>query len=124
MIGRPMIRAVVLIGGSEYHHDCVAGGSALLDMLAAQGIAAVLSQDASLFGDRRRERFDVALLYSQQKHLTTAEQEALERFVAEGRGFVPLHAANVMGMPGHERYEAMVGSAFTGHDRFGRFTVS
>jgi type 1 glutamine amidotransferase len=119
-----MIRAVVLIGGSEYYHDCIAGGQALVDMLSAQGIAAVLSQDASLFGDRRSERFDVALLYSQQKRLTTAEQEALDRFVAHGHGFVPVHAANVLGMPDHERYEGMVGSAFTSHDRFGRFTVS
>ncbi len=118
-----MSRALVLVGGSETWHDCIAAGLAITGQLRQQGIQARISQDAGQLCDQRHGPYDVVVHYGQQKCWSGPEQQALHRFVMDGGGLVPLHCANVMGLPGHELYEDLVGSRFTGHERFGRCTV-
>ncbi|MFZ5825469.1 MAG: ThuA domain-containing protein [Bacillota bacterium] len=117
-----MTQAVLFTGGSERWHDLLGGAQVLAGALSRGGIGAALSQDFAVLADRRTDEADLLLFYTCEKPWSPGELAALEQRLAEGRGALFLHAANVI-LPGQEAYGALVGSRFLGHPPFGRFTV-
>lgn len=122
-----MPKVLILIGGTERYHDLFAAASAFQDTLSRVGLPAVVSQDFSALPQGRVADYDVLVFYTQSPTFTKQEQQSLADYVASGKGFVPLHAANVIDEQApvdQGLYAALVGSRLEGHAAFMRIPVS
>lgn len=87
---------LVLTETEGYRHDSISAGvEMLLDLSARHGYAVEHAADSrGFFTDERLSRYDaVVFLSTTGDVLDPAEQDALERFVRAGGGFVGIHAA-------------------------------
>lgn len=78
-----------------FRHDSIpAGVSMLLELAREEGWSADHSEDSSVFADDVLASYDaVVFLSTTGDVLTPAEERAFERFIANGGGFVGIHAA-------------------------------
>lgn len=125
-----MMRALVVIGGTDNWHDLYAAGGAFQGTLIEAGIAAQVGVGLGRFANplAATRAADVFVLYTMGHPMTEADQEAMARTVAEGKGLVVLHASNVLthemgDAERHRTYFGLVGSRFTHHERFAPQTV-
>ncbi|MFW6035495.1 MAG: ThuA domain-containing protein [Halothermotrichaceae bacterium] len=118
-----MEKVLILVGGNDRYHDVLTAGQVMQKYLISRGILAEYSQDFSILCREQINEYDVCIFYTQNKLLTKEEQQALRDRVAEGMGFIPLHAVNAIEGSDQELFLKLIGSEFIRHDPFKRFTV-
>lgn len=111
-----LLRAQVIVDGTDLHHDLLGAAGALRDVVAEGGVVA----DAALGLDRFTDQppataeADVYVLYRSSVVFDPAQQQALADDVAAGKGLVVLHCSNLFGFTA----AGIQGDAIA-HDLFG-----
>ncbi|HEX2860931.1 MAG TPA: ThuA domain-containing protein, partial [Lacunisphaera sp.] len=97
------------------HHDPISRYRVLKKALGVTGINLTYSEDlAEAFRPDFLRQFDAVLLYANWNRLAAAQEKALLDYIAEGRGFLPIHCASACF--GHsEAFIALVGARFQSH---------
>lgn len=122
--------AVVLVG-SRYH-DPWLGGGLLKQLLKAEGLAAMCTDQGSILTPERLTRIDLVVFYCEgrwdaeepaSRRLTPAQEAALVDYVQGGGGFLGVHGATVF-REEYARYRKLLGGHFMGHGPMREFTVT
>ncbi|WPF82241.1 ThuA domain-containing protein [Sanguibacter sp. 4.1] len=119
-ITRPL-RALVVVDGTDVHHDLLGAATALRDTVLEAGVVAEAAVGLDRFVDATppTSEADVLVLYRSGVVFDPAQQQALSDRVAAGAGLVVLHASNLFGYgPGGLEADAVA------HELFGSRYVS
>jgi len=78
-----------------FRHECIDPGvKAMQSYFAKKGITTVQSEDSFLFTDEKLKSFDAIMFFQTTGNiLDSIGQEALMKFIRNGKGFVGVHAA-------------------------------
>ncbi len=100
-----------------WRHGSIEDGQSMFERLAeTYQFEATLSEDASIFTDKRLKPFDAIVFLNTTGNVLDARQErAMERFMQSGGGFVGIHAATDTESDGWHWYTKLVGGVFDGH---------
>ena len=102
----------------SFRHPSIPAGVLAFEALGAEhGFSVRASEDSALFNDRDLAAFDaIVFLSTTGDILNEAEQEAMERYIQAGGGFVGVHAAADTEHQGDWYwYRNLVGGVFAGH---------
>jgi uncharacterized protein len=96
--------AMVIVAGSDVHHDLIGGALALQSLLVDAGIRTRRAVGLERFVNPlpATAGTDVFVLYTAGGALSGREQEALSELVAGGKGVVAVHASIVFASDGTE----------------------
>jgi len=83
----------LLFMGDNGHHRSEARFQQLAPVLEQQGIALKYTDDMSDLNPRTLGQFDGLILYANIDHIEDEQAAAVLKYVAGGRGFIPLHCA-------------------------------
>ncbi|MGV3553650.1 MAG: ThuA domain-containing protein [Croceibacterium sp.] len=111
---RPAVLIVSKTNG--FRHDSIAEAVPAIERLAAaRGWDSFATENAAVFHAAQLARFDLVVFASASGELFTPDQAAaFQAWVAEGNGFVALHATGDASLP--DWFDAMIGGAkFIGH---------
>ena len=92
---QPRLRVLAFTKTAAFRHDSIpAAVRAVRELGAANGIAVDATEDGAAFADARLARYDaVIFLLTTGDVLDGAQQEAFERYVRGGGGYVGVHSA-------------------------------
>jgi type 1 glutamine amidotransferase len=120
----PERRILVFSKTAGFRHDSIPDGIAAIRRLGAEdGYEVDATEDFGFFEDARLGTYDaVVFLLTTGDVLGGPEQAALERYIAQGRGFVGVHSAadTEHGWPW---YGELVGAFFVSHPAIQRASV-
>jgi type 1 glutamine amidotransferase len=93
-----MPSALVVVDGTDIHHDLIGAALALQSMGLAAGVTTGRAVGMQRFADARPETADVDayVLYTAGGQFGRDQQEALSAAVAGGKGLFAVHASNVL----------------------------
>ncbi|MEU7654166.1 ThuA domain-containing protein [Micromonospora taraxaci] len=97
----PAFRALVFTKTTGYRHDSIpAGISMLQQQAAANNFEVVATEDSSVFTASNLATFDVIVMLqtSGMVWTSTAQRQAVEGYLASGKGIVAIHNATDMGI--------------------------
>lgn len=114
--------ALVIVEGTDLHHDLLGAALALQEIVIEGGLPAARAVGLDRFVDPMpaTAEADVYVLYRSSVTFDPAQQRALSELVAAGKGLVAVHASNLFGFgPGgldadRAAYE-LVGSRYLSH---------
>ncbi len=91
----PQLDVLVFTKTAGFRHGSIPAGVAALNALGdANGFSVTQSEDASIMTDQGLEPFEVVVFLSTTGDiLNSAQQDAFERYIQGGGGFVGIHAA-------------------------------
>ena len=113
-LGRPAV--LIVSKTNSYRHDSIAEAVPAIERLvAARGWSSFATENAAVFNPEQLARFDLVVFASSSGEIFTPEQAAaFKDWVAQGHGFVGLHAAGDSSHP--DWFMGMLGSGrFIGH---------
>jgi type 1 glutamine amidotransferase len=101
-------RAMVIVNGDDIHHDLLEASTVFQQLAVEAGFATRRAAGTSRFVDPRPETAEsgVYLFYMAGGSFPTEQQKALAQAVAEGKGIVGVHGANILGWEGDGVAEA------------------
>ncbi len=85
------IRVVFL--GDQGHHRPADFAGRITPILKGRGIDIAYTEDVGVLSTERLKSYDALLLYANIDSISPDQETALLKFVAEGKGFVPVHCA-------------------------------
>ncbi|WP_119582361.1 ThuA domain-containing protein [Streptomyces europaeiscabiei] len=97
----PAFRALVFTKTTGYRHDSIPAGLTMFrEQAAANDFELVHSEDSSVFTPANLATFDVLIMFqtSGMVWTTAAQRQALEGYLASGKGIVAIHNATDMGI--------------------------
>ncbi|MFF2050086.1 ThuA domain-containing protein [Leifsonia sp. NPDC058194] len=94
--------ALVVVNGDDIHHDLLTASQVYQQLGIEAGLVTRRGMGMNRFVDARPETAgaDTYLLYTSGGQFPTAQQEALAAAVADGKGLVGIHGANILGWEG------------------------
>ncbi|WP_433442398.1 ThuA domain-containing protein [Nonomuraea sp. CA-141351] len=114
--------ALVIVEGTDLHHDLLGAALALQEIVIEGGLPAARAVGLDRFVDPMpaTSEADVYVLYRSSVTFEPAQQEALSALVAAGKGLVAVHASNLFGFgPGglaaDRAAHELVGSRYVSH---------
>ncbi|WP_116951202.1 ThuA domain-containing protein [Jiangella endophytica] len=117
----PRFRALVFSKVTNFYHQSIPAGQALIEQLGADhDFEVVTTDDAAIFNDADLATFDVVIFNNTNSTpqsgdlLNAGQRAAFQRYIQAGGGFTGLHAATAAERD-WEWYEGLVGSIFTNH---------
>jgi cytochrome c len=107
-----------------FRHDSIAAGVAAVKKLGAENHFSVdASEDATVFSDDTLRRYRVVMFLNTTGHILEApQQEAMQRFIEAGGGFVGVHSATDTEYD-WAWYGGLVGTYFGGHPQIQKAKV-
>jgi type 1 glutamine amidotransferase len=130
---RAVPSALVVVDGTDLHHDLIGAALALQEIVIEGGIPAARGVGVNRFANAMpaTAEADVYVLYLSGPAFPEREQRALADLVAGGKGLVAIHASNLFGLgPGGPEADRvaidLVGSRYLSHGDAGsegRFDV-
>jgi PKD repeat protein/glucose/arabinose dehydrogenase len=122
--GESRFRALVFSKVTNFHHESIPAGEALIQSLGAEhDFDVVLDDDASMFTDEDLATFDVVVFNNTNSTpesgdlLDDDQRAAFQRYIQNGGGFTGIHAATASERD-WEWYEGLVGAIFSNHPDF------
>ena len=123
---QPQVEAKVLVftKTAGFRHRSIADGVRLIEQLASENsFSAQVSEDAGIFTDQGLNEFAAVVFLNTTGNILNGNQEqAFERFIGQGKGFVGVHAATDTEYQ-WEFYGNLVGAYFNGHPAIQRATL-
>lgn len=114
--------ALVVVEGTDLHHDLIGAALALQEIVTEAGLPTARAMGLDRFVDPlpATSEADVYVLYRSSTRFDPRQQEALSSLVAGGKGLVVLHSSNLFGFEegGLEADRAaygLVGSRYLSH---------
>lgn len=116
--GKPTPRILVFSKTTGFRHSSIGAGQlAIFELGRKNGFEVDTTEDASVFTDENLKRYSVIVFLNTTGHiLDTPQQQAMERFIEGGKGFVGVHAATDTEY-GWPWYGKLVGAWFLQHPR-------
>lgn len=111
--------AVLVFSKTEgfYHSSIPDGNKAIMKLGKERGFVVDTTQDASVFTDENLDRYSAVIFNNTTGNVLNQEQQqAFERFIQKGRGFVGIHAAADTEYD-WKWYGQLVGAYFADHPR-------
>ncbi|MEZ6235134.1 MAG: ThuA domain-containing protein [Phycisphaerales bacterium] len=107
-----------------FRHGSIPAGIEAIEAIGAErGFEVVASEDAGLFTDQGLAGFDAVVFLSTTGDILNEDQQAaFERFIADGKGFVGVHAAADTEY-GWAWYGELVGAYFQSHPQVQEATI-
>lgn len=111
-------RLLVFSRTMGYRHTSIpAGKKALMESGASRGFGVDTTEDAALFTVKNLKQYDVIIFLSTTGNvLDSAQQQAFEKFIRSGKGFVGIHAATDTEYD-WPWYVGLVGASFESHPK-------
>ena len=97
----PAFRALLFTKTTGYRHDSIPAGVTMFrDQAAANNFEVVHSEDSAVFTPANLATFDVLIMFqtSGMVWTTAAQRQAVEGYLASGKGIVAIHNATDMGI--------------------------
>lgn len=110
---------VLFLGHQSKHHDAYKFAPWLSIKLFRSGINTTFAHSLEAITDENLARYDGLIIYANHEYLPPEKEEVLKRFVAAGKGLIPLHSASGC-FRNSEWYIRTIGGAFESH-KTGRF---
>lgn len=104
----------LLFLGDRGHHQPRARFEQLAPVFAPRGIELTYTEDLRNLDGKRLEPYDGLIVYANIDELAPDQEAALLKFVADGKGFIPLHCASFC-FRNSEKYVELVGAQFQRH---------
>jgi type 1 glutamine amidotransferase len=120
------VRALLLMGGEpgvSFHDEAFHYGEFAWILAGEGGLDVRITRDLDVLNQASLEEFDVVINSTSFVEPEAAHAEALVEAVRGGTGFVAVHSGSSTFWNRGE-YLTMLGCRFTGHDRYGRFTIA
>ncbi|SHF62893.1 putative membrane-bound dehydrogenase domain-containing protein [Fodinibius roseus] len=112
---------VLFLGHDSDHHNSAAYAPILASALAGNGINFTYSENPEDLNQENLERYDALLLYANHDSISASQEQALLEFVANGKGFLPVHSASYCFRNSGD-FVDLVGAQFEDHGT-GTFTA-
>jgi putative membrane-bound dehydrogenase-like protein len=107
-------RIKVLFLGDNGHHQPVLRFRQIQPILAGRGIDLVYADQADVLNSKTLASYDGLLIYANLTTISPDQERALLDFVAQGKGFIPIHCASYCFL-NSPRYSELVGAQFLRH---------
>lgn len=104
----------MLFLGDQGHHRPADRAAELIPAMRARGIDITYTEDVNQLSKTTLAQFDGLIVYANIDQITPEQEGALLEFVADGKGFVPLHCASFC-FRNSEKYVQLVGAQFQRH---------
>lgn len=104
---------VLFFGDDAYHHP-LERYRIFKEVTGTRGINLTYEKRMEALNDGNLARFDVILVYANHQEITASQLDALETFVENGGGFVPVHCGSAC-FKNNDRYVDLVGGQIEGH---------
>jgi len=100
--------------GDRGHHRPADRAADLIPALRTRGIEITYTDDVGQLSDSALAPYDGLILYANIDEITRSQEQALLKFVAGGKGFVPLHCASFC-FRNSPKFVELVGGQFQRH---------
>ncbi|MDX2249131.1 MAG: ThuA domain-containing protein [Bacteroidia bacterium] len=109
-------RALLFTKTAGFHHESILAGVTAIKELSARHLFAVdWQENASVFNDQNLEKYQVVIFLNTTGDVfNESQQQAMEKFIRSGKGFVGIHSASDTEYE-WEWYTKMVGRMFHIH---------
>lgn len=99
LVKRPAFKVLAIASADPDHDPMIIKSKAFLEKIAAENnFEVVVSRDASLINDANLAQYQVFVqLHLAPFDMTQLQQEALQKFIISGKGWVGVHAAGLTG---------------------------
>lgn len=111
---KPRKIEVLFLGHDSEHHNSEAYMPILASALANKGINFTYTDSPTSLNDKFLADFDALMIYANHDEISESQEKALLNFVAEGKGFLPIHCASWC-FRNSENYVELVGAQFKEH---------
>jgi len=105
----------ILFLGDNGHHRPAERYRQLAPVLAARGIDLTYTDKVEALNPKTLAGYDGLLIYANTERIAPAQEKALLDYVAQGKGFIPLHCASYCFL-NSPKYVELVGAQFQRHD--------
>lgn len=112
---------MMFLGHAGEHHNSGAFMPMLASGLSQSGINITYTESVEDLNPQTLALYDGLIIYANHEEITSAQEEALLDFVADGNAFVPIHSASFCFL-NSPAYIELVGGQFKRHDT-GTFTA-
>lgn len=112
---------ILFLGHASEHHNSAMNMPMLASVLSKEGINFTYSDQPDVLNTETLSKYDGLMIYANHEKITPEEEKALMDFVAEGKGFIPVHCASFCFQNSPE-YIRLVGGQFLRH-KTDTFTV-
>ena len=106
---------ILFLGHNSEHHNSAEYLPMLASALSREGINFTYTEDPADLNAENLSHFDGLMIYANHEKMDPAQEKALLDFVAEGKGFIPVHSASFCFQNSAE-YIQLVGGQFQKHD--------
>jgi putative membrane-bound dehydrogenase-like protein len=105
---------VLFLGHESKHHDSGAYAPLLMEAMGREAIYFDYRTSPDCLEPATLALYDALLLYANHNHLRPEQYDALDAFIAGGKGFLPIHSASAC-FGNDPRFIALVGGRFKSH---------
>lgn len=113
---------ILFLGHSSEHHPSSRHLPILAVALAKEGINFTYTEDPGDLNEENLRLYDGLMVYANHENITPEQEKALLNFVAQGKGFIPVHCASFC-FQNSDEYIRLVGGQFQKHGS-GTFVAS
>lgn len=106
---------ILFLGHSSEHHNSSRYLPTLSAALSRDGIRFTYTENPTDLNPGNLALYDGLMIYANHEKMDPEQEKALLDFVAEGKGFLPIHAASFC-FQNSEEYIRLVGGQFQKHD--------
>lgn len=118
---KPRKIEVLFLGHESEHHNSAEFMPLLASALAPEGINFTYTDNPDELNEENLDKYDALMLYANHDEISSSQEEALLNFVAEGKGFLPIHSASYC-FRNSQDFVDLVGAQFESHET-GTFTA-
>ncbi|HKZ36743.1 MAG TPA: ThuA domain-containing protein, partial [Chryseolinea sp.] len=106
---------ILFLGHASEHHNSALFMPMLSSVLSKEGINFTYNDDPSVLNEETLSNYDGLMIYANHETITPEQEAALMNFVADGKGFIPVHCASFC-FQNSPKYIGLVGGQFMKHD--------
>lgn len=105
---------ILFLGHASEHHNSALYMPMLASMLSKEAINFTYTDNPDDLNTDNLSKYDGLMIYANHDSITTEQEDALLNFVAEGKGFIPVHSASFC-FRNSSKYIELVGGQFLKH---------
>ncbi|MDH4295657.1 MAG: ThuA domain-containing protein [Cyclobacteriaceae bacterium] len=106
---------ILFLGHDSQHHNSAEYMPLLASALSREGINFTYTDKLSDLNDETLSWYDGLMIYANHDSISPSQEKSLLDFVANGKGFLPVHCASFC-FQNSEKYIDLVGGQFLKHD--------
>jgi len=105
---------ILFLGHASEHHNSAIYLPVLASTLSKEGIYFTYTDNPNDLNTENLDKYDGLMIYANHEQITPEQESALLNYVAQGKGFIPVHCASFC-FQNSPRYINLVGGQFKSH---------